>query len=214
MTSVSGVLWVRTSPVALRTGLGSLLWLSRKSELHISSGDKNKHRYIIATQSQSLRNHLRTIPAVPIVHIKKSVMILEPPSETTRSIKAEVCLPPLNLLSRLLNDGPLPTVFRPVPSFSPQAEESALHPTAPERGTLPVAPPKPDVPLRRKKKAKGPNPLSVKKKMPKQPPPPSQTRESRPQGGAEAGVKRKREDGEGNKIEGRRLKRRKAGDGE
>ena len=89
------------------------IWLSRNSELHISSGDKNKHRYIIATQSQSLRNHLRTIPAVPIVHIKKSVMILEPPSDTTLSIKAEVCLSPLNLLSRLLNDGPLPTVLYP-----------------------------------------------------------------------------------------------------
>jgi len=94
-----------------------------------------------------------------------------------------------------------------------QAEESALHPTAPERGTLPVAPPKPDMPLRRKKKAKGPNPLSVKKKMPKQPPPPTQTGKSRPPGGTEAGVKRKREDRGGNEIEGKRIKRLKVGDG-
>lgn len=97
MTSVSGVLWVRTSPVALRIGLDSLLWFSRTSDLHISSGDKNKHRYVIATQSQPLRNHLRTIPAVPIIHIKKSVVILEPPSDTTLSIKAEVCLSLLEL---------------------------------------------------------------------------------------------------------------------
>jgi U3 small nucleolar RNA-associated protein 23 len=99
------------------------------------------------------------------------------------------------------------------PSFSTQAEESALHPSAPERGTLPVAPPKPDMPLRRKKKARGPNPLSVKKKIPKQPPLPAQTGKSRPPGETEAGVKRKREGGEGNEIEGKRPKRRKGGDG-
>ena len=77
------------------------------------TGDKNKHRYVIATQSQPLRNHLRTIPAVPIIHIKKSVVILEPPSDTTLSIKAEVCLSLLKRLSCLLttlSDGPLPTV--------------------------------------------------------------------------------------------------------
>ena len=88
---------MRTSPVALRIGLDSLLWFSRTSDLHISSGDKNKHRYVIATQSQPLRNHLRTIPAVPIIHIEKSVVILEPPSDTTLSIKAEVCLSLLEL---------------------------------------------------------------------------------------------------------------------
>nr|GAT49759.1 PIN domain-like protein [Mycena chlorophos] len=46
-------------------------------------GDTNKHRYVVATQSQPLRSRLRTIPAVPIVHINRSVMILEPPSDAT-----------------------------------------------------------------------------------------------------------------------------------
>ncbi|KAG1783762.1 Fcf1-domain-containing protein [Suillus placidus] len=50
-------------------------------------GDTNKHRYIVATQSQSLRNGLRIIPAVPVVHINRAVMVLEPPSEATLKAK-------------------------------------------------------------------------------------------------------------------------------
>ncbi|KIM85441.1 hypothetical protein PILCRDRAFT_817463 [Piloderma croceum F 1598] len=50
-------------------------------------GDSNKHRYVVATQSQSLRVKLRTIPAVPIVHVNRSVMVLEPASDTTLKIK-------------------------------------------------------------------------------------------------------------------------------
>jgi U3 small nucleolar RNA-associated protein 23 len=45
---------------------------------------------VIASQSQELRVKLRKIPAVPLIHITKSVMILEPPSEETLRIKAEV----------------------------------------------------------------------------------------------------------------------------
>ncbi|KAK7058802.1 hypothetical protein VNI00_001426 [Paramarasmius palmivorus] len=53
-------------------------------------GDTNKHRYVIATQSQPLRSKLRTIPAVPIVHLtERSVMVLEPPSDTTIKAKQE-----------------------------------------------------------------------------------------------------------------------------
>ncbi|KIK71200.1 hypothetical protein GYMLUDRAFT_211186 [Collybiopsis luxurians FD-317 M1] len=51
-------------------------------------GDSNKHRYVIATQSNPLRSKLRLICAVPIVHINRSVMILEPPSGATLRAKA------------------------------------------------------------------------------------------------------------------------------
>jgi len=50
-------------------------------------GDSNKHRYVVATQSQPLRVKLRAIPAVPIVHVNRSVMVLEPPSDATLKIK-------------------------------------------------------------------------------------------------------------------------------
>lgn len=61
-------------------------------------GDKNKHRYVVATQSQPLRSKLRSIPAVPILHMTRSVMILEPPSDTTLRAKALVCHHPLHRL--------------------------------------------------------------------------------------------------------------------
>ncbi|GLB36325.1 putative fcf1 [Lyophyllum shimeji] len=50
-------------------------------------GDTNKHRYVIATQSQPLRSKLRTVPAVPIVHVNRTVMVLEPPSDLTIETK-------------------------------------------------------------------------------------------------------------------------------
>jgi U3 small nucleolar RNA-associated protein 23 len=55
-------------------------------------GDKNKHRYVIATQSHPLRVKLRAIPGTPIVHINRSVMILEPPSDATLKVKEMVCI--------------------------------------------------------------------------------------------------------------------------
>ncbi|KAG9314519.1 Fcf1-domain-containing protein, partial [Chiua virens] len=45
------------------------------------------HRYVIATQSRVLRAKLRMILAVPIVHVNRAVMILEPPSEATLKAK-------------------------------------------------------------------------------------------------------------------------------
>jgi len=51
-------------------------------------GDKNKHRYVVATQSHPLRVKLRAIPGTPIMHINRSVMILEPPSDATLKVKA------------------------------------------------------------------------------------------------------------------------------
>jgi len=50
-------------------------------------GDTNKHRYVVATQSHPLRVKLRSIPGVPILHINRSVMILEPPSDITLRAK-------------------------------------------------------------------------------------------------------------------------------
>ncbi|KIJ21592.1 hypothetical protein PAXINDRAFT_95138 [Paxillus involutus ATCC 200175] len=52
-------------------------------------GDSNKHRYVIAAQSQPLRAKLRLIPAVPIVHINRAVMVLEPPSDITLKTKQQ-----------------------------------------------------------------------------------------------------------------------------
>ncbi|KAJ7042537.1 Fcf1-domain-containing protein [Mycena alexandri] len=53
-------------------------------------GETNKHRYVVATQSQPLRVTLRSIPAVPIVHVNRSVMVLEPPSDATIRSKEQM----------------------------------------------------------------------------------------------------------------------------
>ncbi|PPQ89601.1 hypothetical protein CVT25_012346 [Psilocybe cyanescens] len=50
-------------------------------------GDTNKHRYVVATQSHPLRVKLRSVPGSPIVHINRSVMVLEPPSDATLKAK-------------------------------------------------------------------------------------------------------------------------------
>lgn len=63
---------------------------AESEHLSNSKGDTNKHRYVVATQSQPLRVKLRAIPAVPIVHVNRSVMVLEPPSDATLKIKALV----------------------------------------------------------------------------------------------------------------------------
>lgn len=56
-------------------------------------GEKNKHRYVVATQSHPLRVKLRSVPGTPIVHINRSVVVLEPPSDVTLKAKEAVGSP-------------------------------------------------------------------------------------------------------------------------
>ncbi|KAG5644727.1 hypothetical protein DXG03_007856 [Asterophora parasitica] len=97
-------------------------------------GPTNKHRYVIATQSQPLRVKLRNIPAVPIVHVNRTVMVLEPPSDLTLETKKAM-------------------------------EEKTLLPTASDM-TLVGSSTSTELPKKKKRGPKGPNPLSVKKKKP------------------------------------------------
>jgi U3 small nucleolar RNA-associated protein 23 len=46
-------------------------------------GPTNKHRYIVASQDQEVRAHMRTIAGLPLVYISKSVMLLEPMNTQT-----------------------------------------------------------------------------------------------------------------------------------
>lgn len=49
----------------------------------IVHNNQNKHRYVVATQKDKLRNRLRRIPAVPMLYLNRSVMIMEPMSDIT-----------------------------------------------------------------------------------------------------------------------------------
>jgi len=114
-------------------------------------GDDNRYRYVVATQSYRLRSSLRKVPGVPVVYINpRSVLLLEPPSEITISVRQKI-------------------------------EESKLHAAPseasgnvvqPEASTLTAATISSRLTVeqvlgKRKRPAKGPNPLSVKKKLKK-----------------------------------------------
>lgn len=51
---------------------------------------KNKHRYVVATQKVGLRGVLRKIPAVPLIYINRSVMIMEPMSPATENARETI----------------------------------------------------------------------------------------------------------------------------
>lgn len=62
------------------------------SPTNLALGSENKTRYVVASQSDPLRARLRRIPGVPLIHIKRAVLVCEPPSDATMSKKTEVCI--------------------------------------------------------------------------------------------------------------------------
>lgn len=46
----------------------------------------NKHRYVVASQDDDVRAYLRSIPGVPMIYLKRSVMIMEPMAGTTERV--------------------------------------------------------------------------------------------------------------------------------
>ncbi|KAM9906078.1 hypothetical protein OXX80_003240 [Metschnikowia pulcherrima] len=99
---------------------------------------KNKHRYIVASQSTSLRRKLRGVPGVPLIFMNRSVMVMEPASEATKRA-AELC--EQAKLKAGLNDSKVGYVEKE------KAKETNE-----------------DRPTRKRKGPSEPNPLSVKKK--------------------------------------------------
>lgn len=51
---------------------------------------ENKHRYVVATQDIKLRRRLRKVPGVPLLHINRSVMVMEPLSDTSARISKKL----------------------------------------------------------------------------------------------------------------------------
>ncbi|KAG7879093.1 hypothetical protein KL905_003512 [Ogataea polymorpha] len=98
---------------------------------------KNKHRYLVVTQDDRLRQSLRTVPGVPLIYMKRSVMIMEPMSPVSERVVQET---EARKLTSYLND----------PRAGVQEQDGA---EIEEQG-----------PAKKKRKGpKGPNPLSVKK---------------------------------------------------
>ncbi|KAM0237684.1 hypothetical protein ACHAPO_004334 [Fusarium lateritium] len=51
--------------------------------------NQNKHRYVVASQDQEVRRMLRGIRGVPLIYIKRSVMILEPMADESVQVRAK-----------------------------------------------------------------------------------------------------------------------------
>lgn len=48
----------------------------------------NKHKLVVASQDDEIRAKLRSIPGVPLIYVKKSVMILEPMAGATEDLRS------------------------------------------------------------------------------------------------------------------------------
>ncbi|KAG0135903.1 Fcf1-domain-containing protein [Tuber indicum] len=115
-------------------------------EAVIIHGGENKHRYCVATQEGDIRTMLRAIPGVPLIYINRSVMIMEP-------------MAPISAMKR--ERGEREKFRTGIVDTRPKAGA--------KRKRLPEKEGGGDEKKKKKRKGpKGPNPLSVKKKiMPK-----------------------------------------------
>lgn len=56
----------------------------------VNVNGNNKHRYVVASQDLNIRRSLRKIPGVPLIHLSRSVMVMEPLSDASARISAKV----------------------------------------------------------------------------------------------------------------------------
>ncbi|ORZ02316.1 Fcf1-domain-containing protein [Syncephalastrum racemosum] len=98
-------------------------------------GETNKFRYCVATQDLPLAQKLRAIPGVPIIHFQKTVLVLEALSKATKQY--------------IENN---------------TREKTAVPAKEAERLQSAKLIQEEDKPVHKKRKVKGPNPLSAKKK--------------------------------------------------
>ena len=111
-------------------------------------GAKNKNRYIVCTQDESLRDELNKIPGTPTIYLNKCSLVLEPPSRAStnfhRKIEAKKVVPR-------------------------REERRRLQARSAEGGDGKAAHKRKDAKVKKAKKPKGlksPNPLSCQKRKP------------------------------------------------
>ncbi|MCJ1267381.1 hypothetical protein MMC22_007266 [Lobaria immixta] len=47
----------------------------------------NKNRYVVASQEEEVRRHCRSVKGVPLVYVKRSVMVMEPMAESSVGVR-------------------------------------------------------------------------------------------------------------------------------
>lgn len=118
-----------------------------------SPGETNKHRYVLAAQSLTLRQTLQPIAGLPIIHFNaRAVLVLSPPSTATirhkNAVEESKRTDQLAEMGDIVDGGNVVGASAAGPSSA--SSQSALRPGAAD--------------VRARKKVKGPNPLSVRKK--------------------------------------------------
>ncbi|CAR27057.1 hypothetical protein ZYGR_0I03300 [Zygosaccharomyces rouxii] len=111
----------------------------------VNVNGSNKHRYVVASQDVTLRRKLRKVPGVPLIHMSRSVMVMEPLSEASSRVNE---MSEREKLLKGLNDPKL-AGLKTTPSVENELESES------------------QPPAKKRKGPKGPNPLSVRKKQKK-----------------------------------------------
>ncbi|CZT17724.1 related to rRNA-processing protein utp23 [Ramularia collo-cygni] len=116
----------------------------------------NRNRYVVATQDEGLRRRLRGVVGVPLVYVRRSVMILEPMARVTEQVREQEAKEKVKagLVGRR---GVLAGVGEKRKREDGDSEDGAQGPR--EEGEKKKK--------RKVKGPKGPNPLSAKKAKPK-----------------------------------------------
>lgn len=120
-------------------------------------GAANARKFFVATQEEELRSHLRGMPGVPLMHIQRTVLLLESPSSSSRqqSGRAEA-QKQIGVSGAEVETFALARRVRQAERAKKRREDGERGAALAMRGGR-----------RGKPAAKGPNPLSVKKKKKK-----------------------------------------------
>lgn len=116
-------------------------------EIKALIGKTNASKYFVATQEAELRDYLRKLPGIPLLHIQRTVLLLESPSSSSRHVSTNA------EADKIRKFGGAESETLEI------ARKVRLQDRADKRrqdGMASTAP--------KKQKAKGPNPLSVLKK--------------------------------------------------
>ena len=114
----------------------------------VNINGRNKHRYVVASQNIDIRRKLRKVPGVPLVHMSRAVMIMEPLSDTS-----------VRLSKKLEHDKLYKGLNDPKYTGLEQDDEVKESDNPKEKDAKPEEPKK-----SRKRGPKQPNPLSIKKR--------------------------------------------------
>lgn len=125
------------------------------SVLDPKSSHTNKHRYVVASQDDEVRRRMRTIPGVPLVYVKRSVMVMEPMADSSEGVREGMERGKFRSGLRSKRDS--------TAGFKRKKEDDDDEGSVDSRGVRGEASEERVAKKKRIRGPKGPNPLSIKK---------------------------------------------------